>query len=96
MFAHANPNPMFCNARTNMLEPYAYKCSKLFTCVHIILHWPHAHLLEEIVGGLLKMCLGTVHLCDECKDVLDTGPLVRYHEMGLRSPHFVLMEHTLV
>ena len=57
---HANPNPMFCNACTNLLEPSSPSClqeysnlptaSTLFTCIHIILHWPHAHLLEEIVS----------------------------------------------
>ena len=45
---HANPNPMFCNARTNLLEPSSPSClqvysdlptaSTLFTCIHIILY----------------------------------------------------------
>ena len=40
MLRHANPNPLF------------YKCSNLPT-LHLYSHWPHAHLLEEIVSGLL-------------------------------------------
>ena len=38
-------------------------------------------------------------VCDGCKDGLDTdkdGSSISTKCMGLRSPHFVLTEHTLV
>ena len=44
----------------NLPAQHVYKCSNLPTAstLHLILHWPHAHLL---VGGLLKICL--YHAC---------------------------------
>ena len=54
---HANPNPMFCNARTNLLEPSSPSCLQVYSNLPTgqqhsspVLHWPHAHLLEEIVS----------------------------------------------
>ena len=54
---HANPNPMFYNARTNLLEPSSPSCLQVYSNLPTgqqhsspVLHWPHAHLLEEIVS----------------------------------------------
>ena len=56
------------------------------------------YAIKCIVGWLGSTML---RMCDGCKDVLDTdhdGSSVnmKWGDMGLRSPHFVLTEHTLV
>ena len=54
-----------------------------------------SYAIKCMVGWLGYTML---RMCDGCKDVLDTdedGSSVS-NNMGLRSPHFVLTEHTLV
>ena len=56
------------------------------------------YAMKCIVGWLGYAML---RMCDRCKDVLDTyqdgsSASTKWGNMGLRSPHFMLTEHTVV